>query len=133
MSFNGTVDLGADSGAEPVYPVGSLTTTNESDERGSQSVSKRTRRRVTRAADNGERHVATQPQLKKQRLKRGYAPPEVYAHLSHVQDCLDYDLNSKQNCLLWSNTPANAILSLVLRNQVSEPWGRYEDDVLMAL
>jgi hypothetical protein len=33
---------------------------------------------------------------KKQRLKRGYAPPEVYAHLNYVQDCLDYELNSKQ-------------------------------------
>ena len=32
---------------------------------------------------------------KKKRTKRGYAPPEVYAHLNFVQDFLDYELNSE--------------------------------------
>ncbi|CAE6425795.1 unnamed protein product [Rhizoctonia solani] len=65
---------------------------NESDKTGSQSVSKRTRRGVARSED-GDGPVSQQPKPKKRRLKRGYAPPEVYAHLNQVQDCLDYDLN----------------------------------------
>ncbi|QRV89855.1 Uracil DNA glycosylase superfamily [Ceratobasidium sp. AG-Ba] len=30
---------------------------------------------------------------KKKRTKRGYAPPEVYAHLNFVQDCIGYGLD----------------------------------------
>ncbi|KAG8683890.1 hypothetical protein FRC08_014018, partial [Ceratobasidium sp. 394] len=37
--------------------------------------------------------AAPEPKAKKKRTKRGYAPPEVYAHLNFVQDCLDYELN----------------------------------------
>jgi hypothetical protein len=39
--------------------------------------------------------ITPKPKAKKKRTKRGYAAPEVYAHLNFVQDCLDYELNSE--------------------------------------
>ncbi|CAE6422969.1 hypothetical protein ACGC1H_002778 [Rhizoctonia solani] len=92
-SRSGTEEPRADLGTDSVYSVDPLTTVNESDRHGSQLVSKRTRRRAARAEDGGGGMVVKQPQPKKRRLKRGYAPPEVYAHLNPVQDNLDYDLN----------------------------------------
>ncbi|KAJ1307634.1 hypothetical protein OPQ81_001730 [Rhizoctonia solani] len=68
--------------------------TNKSNRHESQSAPKGARRgAVARAEDNIEDLVAKQPKQKKRRLKRGYAPPEVYAHLNYVQDCLDYNLD----------------------------------------
>ncbi|KAG8744026.1 hypothetical protein FRC12_014910 [Ceratobasidium sp. 428] len=37
--------------------------------------------------------ASPKPKPRKRRAKRGYAPPETYAHLNFVQDCLDYELN----------------------------------------
>ncbi|KAG8679878.1 hypothetical protein FRC09_018650, partial [Ceratobasidium sp. 395] len=37
--------------------------------------------------------TSPKPKPRKKRTKRGYAPPETYAHLNFVQDCLDYELN----------------------------------------
>ncbi|CAE7123632.1 unnamed protein product [Rhizoctonia solani] len=94
-SRSGTEESRVDPEPELVHStpvVDPLATVNESDEHESRPVSKRTRR-VTGAEDDGDRTVAKQHKPKKRRLKRGYAPPEVYAHLNYVQDCLDYDLN----------------------------------------
>ncbi|KAG8747296.1 hypothetical protein FRC10_001475 [Ceratobasidium sp. 414] len=44
---------------------------------------------------------APKPKAKKKRTKRGYAPPEVYAHLNFVQDCLDYELNMSDFVPSW--------------------------------
>ncbi|CAE6380038.1 unnamed protein product [Rhizoctonia solani] len=63
---------------------------DDPNEYGPQSVSKRPRRVVAKEQGEGDEPVVKQPRPKK---RRGYAPPEVYAHLNFVQDCLDYDLN----------------------------------------
>ncbi|KAF8753322.1 Major Facilitator Superfamily [Rhizoctonia solani] len=56
-------------------------------------VSKKHRRAAAGEKSESNESVVKQPRPKKRRLKRGYAPPDVYAHLNYVQDCLDYDLN----------------------------------------
>ena len=33
------------------------------------------------------------PKKKRRQGKRGYAPPETYAHLSHLTDCLKFELD----------------------------------------
>lgn len=45
--------------------------------------------------EKGQGAAVSLSKAKKKRAKRGYAAPEVYAHLNFVQDCLDYELNSK--------------------------------------
>ncbi|CAE6507733.1 unnamed protein product [Rhizoctonia solani] len=93
-SRSGTEESRADLRIGSNDETGDLATVKESDEHESRPVSKRPKRRaVARAEVNINGPVAKEPKPKKRRLKRGYAPPEVYAHLNYVQDCLDYDLN----------------------------------------